>query len=690
MADRAAMASSSHGGAPRRDVSNLFVVSLLRYLERAGGTRLIDGVLAAAECTKTFEQLKKAKWASRDEVVALADAARLLTGDDEIGRRTGEELFRTVALDEATTALFRSVGDPAAALEGLVVYAGKMARGRDYRITSRSAGELVVEADYAPREAGHPFFCGLSLGCWPGIPTLYGSTAVSTHPTCQCRGDDICTFVIRWDRPPTDGHSRTSEREKLRRSVSSFEEMQEMAAELARAADLPALAEKILDAVDAMMPAPALIVAIDAQDSRAPVVAGRGVPSKLVAKIAADLLTGAYDGYRGVAMQSRLGGFGVVAALLPHEDPVSDTESLLLDAFSRHAVARIEAVLARQAAEESRQTASALLQLASVLSETRTEQEAADELAAAVPVLLRADHSVVLRWYEREQVMRPVSFFGAAQDLPYTEITVENIPDIVELAEDPVPLILRRADAPPWIADAMRIWGDAIDVVVPLVDQGDFLGVICAGFRDETSLDSETAFARLQGAAGLGVNALAKARLLDEVRRQALHDPLTGLPNRILLEERVRHSLAEAKRSHRKVGLLFVDLDRFKNVNDSLGHELGDALIRQTASRISEILRETDTLARMGGDEFVIALSGIKSGADAERVARKILDVLGEPFKFGERSLVASASIGVAVYPDDGDDYSVLLQRADVSMYAAKSAGRARFVRHGAADPGTT
>lgn len=689
MADRAAAEPSSHS-APRRDVSNLFVVSLLRYLERAGGPTLVDGVLATAECTRTVEQLKKAKWASRDEVVALAEAARLLTGDQEIGRRAGEELFRTVAMDEATTALFRSAGDPASALEGLVAYAGKMARGRGYRIVSRSPGELVVEGDYVPREAGHPFFCGLSLGCWPGIPTLYGSTAVSTHPTCQCRGDDICTFVIRWDRPSAGEHSRSSEQEKLRRSVSSFEEMQEMAAELARAADLPALAEKILDTVDALMPAPALIVAIEAQDARAPVVAGRGLPSKLVPKIAADLLTGAYDGYRGVAMQSRLGGFGVVAVLLPQEDPVVQTESRLLEAFARHAAARIEAVLSRQAAEESRQTASALLQLASVLSETRTEQEAADELAAAVPVLLRADHSVVLRWYEREQAMRPVAFFGTAEDLPYTEITVANIPDIVKLADHPVPLILRRADAPPWIADAMRIWGDAIDVVVPLVDQGDFLGVICAGFRDETTLDSETAFTRLQGAAGLGVNALSKARLLDEVRRQALHDPLTGLPNRILLEERVRHSLAEAKRSHRKVGLLFVDLDRFKAVNDSLGHELGDMLICQTASRISEILRETDTLARMGGDEFVVALSGIKSGADAERVARKILEVLGEPFKFGEHSLAASASIGVAVFPDDGDDYEVLLQRADVSMYAAKAGGRARFARYGAPGPDAT
>lgn len=681
MGDRAAVLHPSKDDAPRRDVSNLFVVSLIRYLERAGGTRLVEDVLAAAECTSSVHQVKKRKWTSRDEVVALAEAAAKLTGDTEIGRRAGEELFRTVSMDEATTALFLSAGDPGTALEGLIAYAAKMARGRAYRITSRSEHELVVVAEYLPRQAGHPFFCGLSLGNFPGIPMLYGATAVSTHPTCQCRGDDVCTFVIRWDGARTGDHATSTEAEKLRKRVSSFEEVQDMAAELARAADMPTVAEKILDAVDAMMPAPALIVAIDAQDSREPVIAHRGLPSKLVPKIATDLLDGGYDGYRGVAMQASLGGYGVVAALLPHEDPVSATESRLLDAFAKHAGARIESVLSRQIAEENRQTSSALLQLASVLSDTSTEQEVADELAAAVPALLRADHSVVLRWHADEHVMRPVAFRGTADELPYTEITLDDIPDLGDLATHPAPLVLRRADAPQWIADAMRVWGDAIDVVVPLVDQGEFLGVICAGFREETSLDTETAFARLQGAAGLGVNALSRARLLDEVRRQALHDPLTGLPNRILLEERVRHCLAEAKRSNCKVGLLFLDLDRFKNVNDSLGHEFGDALICQTAARITGILRETDTLARMGGDEFVVALSGIRSGADADRVARKILEVLDEPFELGDCTLSASASIGIAVYPDDGDDYGLLLQSADISMYAAKSAGRATFSR---------
>lgn len=165
------------------------------------------------------------------------------------------------------------------------------------------------------------------------------------------------------------------------------------------------------------------------------------------------------------------------------------------------------------------------------------------------------------------------------------------------------------------------------------------------------------------------------------MRRQALHDPLTGLPNRTLLEERVRHSLAAAKRNHRKVGLLFLDLDRFKAVNDSLGHELGDLLICEAAARMSSILRETDTLARMGGDEFVVVLSGIKTGLDAERVARKILEKFNDPFVLGDRTVSATASIGIAVYPDDGDEYGSLLQSADTSMYTAKAAGRATFAR---------
>ena len=671
----------SEGDAPRRDVSNLFLVGLVRYLERAGGPDLVESVLAAAGCTLALAELKKAKWTSREEIVALAEAAAELTGDGEIGRRTGEELFRTVSMNETSAALFRSAGDPGTALEGLVAYAGKMARGREYRITSRSDDEMVVVGEYVPRQAGHPFFCGLPMGIWAGIPTFYGSTATVSHPTCQCRRDDLCTFVIRWDRATSDESEASTEAEKLRRRLSSYEEVQDTATELARAEDLPSLGERILDAVDAMMPAPSLIVAIKAKDHSRPVVAARGLSGGLVSKIAGDLLAGTYDGYRGVALQAPLGQFGVVAALVPKEDPIARTEARLLGSFARHAAARIESLLARQEAEDSRQTASALLQLARVLSETTTEQEAGDALASAIPVLLRADHSVVLRWDEGGRTMRPVAFHGSVDELPYTEVTVDDVPDLVSLAAHPAPIMLRRSEAPEWIAEAMTRWGDEVDVIVPLVDQGEFLGVLCAGFRAEPSLDRDTAFARLQGASDLGVNAISKARLLEEVRRQALHDPLTGLPNRTLLEERVRHSLAEAKRSHNKVGLLFLDLDRFKDVNDSLGHELGDALIRESAARMATILRETDTLARMGGDEFVVALSGIKSGLDADRVARKILEKLSEPFVFGDRSLFASASIGIAVYPDDGEEYGALLQSADTSMYAAKAAGRATFVR---------
>lgn len=673
--------AAADGDAPRRDVSNLFLVGLLRYLERAGGHRLVDEVLAAAGCTVPVAELKKAKWTSREEMVALAEAAAALTGDPEIGRRTGEELFRTVSMNETSAAVFRSAGDPGAALESLVAYAGKMARGREYRIASRSDGEMTVVGDYVPRQAGHPFFCGLPMGIWTGIPTFYGSTATATHPTCQCRGDDLCTFVIRWDRATADESAASTEAEKLRRRLSSFEEVQDTAAELARARDLQSLAERILDAVDAMMPAPSLIVAIKATDQRDPVLAARGVPEDFVHRIAGDLLAGTYDGYKGIALQAPLGQFGIVAALVPQEDPVAGTEARLLGSFARHAAARIEALLSRQEAEDSRQTASALLELARALSETTTEQDVAAELASAIPVLLRADHSVVLRWDADERTMRPVAFHGSAADLPYAEVTVDVAPDLLSIATHPVPVILRRSSAPEWIADAMTRWDDAVDVVVPLVDRGRFLGVLCAGFRGEPTLDTDTAFARLQGAANLGVNAISKARLLEEVRLQALHDPLTGLPNRTLLEERVRHSLAAAKRGHGKVGLLFLDLDRFKAVNDSLGHELGDALICEAAARMSSILRETDTLARMGGDEFVVVLSGIKTGLDAERVARKILEKFNAPFVLADRQVSATASIGIAMYPEDGDEYGALLQSADRSMYAAKAAGRATFVR---------
>jgi diguanylate cyclase (GGDEF)-like protein len=158
----------------------------------------------------------------------------------------------------------------------------------------------------------------------------------------------------------------------------------------------------------------------------------------------------------------------------------------------------------------------------------------------------------------------------------------------------------------------------------------------------------------------------------EKLRIVATHDPLTALPNRTLLHERLSHALAKAQRHGRKLAALFIGLDRFKNVNDTLGHETGDALLQIAARRLYDCLRETDTMARQGGDEFVVLMDELSDLEPVSRVAQRILDAVAQPFVLEGRELHIGASIGISVYPDDD---RTLLRNADIAMHRAKAKG---------------
>ncbi|XYJ11309.1 diguanylate cyclase domain-containing protein [Telluria sp. B2] len=162
----------------------------------------------------------------------------------------------------------------------------------------------------------------------------------------------------------------------------------------------------------------------------------------------------------------------------------------------------------------------------------------------------------------------------------------------------------------------------------------------------------------------------------DEIRHQAHHDILTGLPNRLLFGDRLRQALLSAQREGHKLAVIFFDLDKFKPVNDTYGHAVGDLLLQQVATRVRGALRASDTLARIGGDEFVVLLPRIVAAPDARRVAEEILAALNRPFALETATLHISGSLGVAVYPDSALDAEALLHHADQAMYDAKLGGR--------------
>jgi len=167
-----------------------------------------------------------------------------------------------------------------------------------------------------------------------------------------------------------------------------------------------------------------------------------------------------------------------------------------------------------------------------------------------------------------------------------------------------------------------------------------------------------------------------RRRAEEQIEYQAYHDALSGLPNRLLFRDRLTIALAHAKRQDTPLVVMFLDLDRFKIVNDTLGHSLGDELLRVIAERLRSVLREGDTIARMGGDEFTVLLSDLKNAGAAAKIAQKLLEIVAQPVRVEGYELYVTTSIGIALFPNDGDTAELLLKNADSAMYRAKELGR--------------
>ncbi|WP_286757858.1 EAL domain-containing protein, partial [Ralstonia sp. RL] len=173
--------------------------------------------------------------------------------------------------------------------------------------------------------------------------------------------------------------------------------------------------------------------------------------------------------------------------------------------------------------------------------------------------------------------------------------------------------------------------------------------------------------------------AIERKQAEDRISFMAHHDMLTGLPNRTLLQDRASQAIAQAARQSRSVAVLFIDLDHFKHINDSLGHPVGDQVLRMAALRLQDCLRKGDSLARLGGDEFIITLPALTDGGTAAVVAQKVLDALNAPFAIDDHELHVGCSIGISLFPADGGDVDVLMRAADAALYHAKAKGRGNY-----------
>jgi diguanylate cyclase (GGDEF)-like protein len=223
--------------------------------------------------------------------------------------------------------------------------------------------------------------------------------------------------------------------------------------------------------------------------------------------------------------------------------------------------------------------------------------------------------------------------------------------------------------------------GFHVTVGTPIFARGTLVGTLIGGSYS-ASLTSANQIESVELLAAQAGASLATAAVLDRMREQAMHDSLTGLPNDALLRDRAHQAIAQASRTGDGVAFCFLDLDRFKKVNDSLGHDTGDDLLKQVAARLLKSVRAADTVARLGGDEFLVMLPGVAGSLEAVTTAEKLADALRRPFLVRDQELYITASLGVSVYPDDGEEPETLRKHADLAMYEAKARGRNTVQRY--------
>lgn len=656
-------------------VSGTIVRGLVSYLRRSIGVAGMQEVLDEAGLD-TDPDDESHSWFSARDLADLVKIAEARLGEPELGRRAGEEMFR---VRPDVHPFFHSAGSVRAAVKTAVTIGSRTRTEPAFRVLEEADDHLVVHAT-SPKSTR--FACGVSAGYWAQVPSLFDTIGTVIEPSCVTRGDPHCEFRVAW-QPVKDASSNGVARSRSRGNtlVSRFEELLTLAAELTAEDSRDGLLHKIADRAVAAVLTPGVIVAVRFSPNDHLAVGWSGISEERAQEIANAVDMGLIESNETVgvvAIESPRQHYGSLIAVGTEGSPFSSNEMRMLAAYAGHATAAIEAAAALEEARTERDAAESLLGLARVLSGVGTPEEISQRIAEAVPTVVKCDLAAMLAW---DPDKRTLTFTGSwphpVDALGFDMVEIDDVPLAKTVVEEMTAVRVATADTDGLLRSLLRAAGATTVVAAPVAIRGDVVALILAASSEEWSESvAAPVVHRLSGLADHAATALDNNSLLQHIQHQALHDSLTGLPNRTLVADRVEHALAVAERADRWITLLFVDLDRFKEINDELGHAAGDTVLKELAARLDGCVRASDTVARLGGDEFLVLLENTCGDEDGARVAEKIIESLRVPFEVAGSCATVSVSIGITSAPGRGTSYDELLARADEAMYEVKHHGR--------------
>ncbi len=712
-----------------RDLSNTMCGALLSHVRDVGGNEAIGKVLARAGEERPVEVLvDQGGWSTLGQMSRLFYAAGDVLDDPDIGLHAGEALLRFDAASE-TLELMRSLGSPRELYAVVAQISNKQTMITHNELVDLGDDRAVITSVVRPPHVREKVFCDYSAGVFSQFPVVFGFRPARVVETaCVTRGDPACVFEISWDATSATQLDADEKIRLLEEQVAAFsqrfEALEAMATELV-AGDVDEVLETITQKAGIAVRAPRHLLTVQLPGDLVPRVHHVGFDDAVAARLSREIhatVAGSPDPPDRIVVEvaSPRWHYGYLAVFYSDGYAFFPQERRLLVAYAGHAAAALESA---SALAETR----ALLHLTTELSETEMPDEMAERIVRSVPRMVGCTAAVVLLWDPRAGILTPSARWVRPTERPDVRSAVA--PDENRRPEETTPeltgseltgsgqlghtggvddtLLLSRL-AKRFVADPTPVTaGDDpelapichlssldrhhVGVAVPIVAQGEFYGLLVLTLPDHAFEGGDTAGRihpihrvqiRLTGVASLAATALRGARLLGQVRHQAHHDTLTGLPNARLLEDRVSVALAVAERHHGALAIFFVDLDRFKAVNDSLGHAAGDAVLREVALRLEGALRKQDTVARIGGDEFAVLVTNLAEPGLAGRLADRILAALRAPITIDGKTMTVSATIGIACAPKSGTTYDALLSHADAAMYQAKLEGRDRRVTY--------